>query len=329
MAKTRRVGRSLINVTREFGTEEQCLAYLEKMRWPDGVRCLSCGSGRISKFTTRGGVRNRYSKKLGKEVEVKVPARHLYQCLECDKQFTATLGTLFNDTHLPLQKWFLAIALICNAKKGLSALQLQRDLEVSYRTAWYLYHRIRKAMEENGGGLLGGTVEADEVYVGGRVRGKGHGPKLENKTPVFGLIERGGKVRTWAVPRATREHIIPKILDSVSIEADVYTDEAKIYIRFPKPYRHDTVDHSIGEYVRGDVHTGTIDNYWGLLKRGLIGSFHRVSIKHLHRYLSEFQYRWNNKEQQDMFTLVIAQLLIASAMEYKTLTSGETASEPF
>ena len=99
--------------------------------------------------------------------------------------------------------------------------------------------------------------------------------------------------------------------------------------QFPKPYRHDTVDHSIGEYVRGDVHTGTIDNYWGLLKRGLIGSYHRVSIKHLHRYLSKFQYRWNNKEQQDMFTLVIAQLLIASAMEYKTLTSGETASEPF
>jgi len=326
MAKTRRVGRSLINVATEFGTEEQCLAYLERMRWPEGVRCLACESEKVSKFTTKESTRKRFSKMLGKEVEVKVPARHLYQCLACGKQFSATLGTLFHDTHLPLRKWFLAIALVCNAKKGLSALQLQRDLEVSYRTAWYLYHRIRKAMEENDGSLLGGTVEADEAYIGGRVRGKGTFPVMDNKTPVFGLIERGGRVRTWPIPKIRKEHILSKIAANVAIEANLYTDEHKLYRTLKKIRKHESVAHVHREYVRGDLHTGTIDNYWGLLKRGLIGSYHRVSIKHLHRYLAEFQYRWNNKEQQDMFTLVIVQMLIASAMEYKALTSGETAS---
>jgi Transposase zinc-ribbon domain len=163
-------GTSVIEVSQAFAKEEDCLTYLEVARWPEGVRCLKCQSDKISKFSTKESTRKR-TKKDGTVVEAKVPARHLYQCLnaECGHQFTVTTGTIFHDSHLALQKWFLAVALTCNAKKGLSALQLQRDLNINYRTAWYLSHRIREAMASgNATHLLTGTIEADETYVGGK-----------------------------------------------------------------------------------------------------------------------------------------------------------------
>ena len=164
--------KALIDVQREFATEEQCLAYLEAMRWPDGVRCLKCGLDRISKFVTKRSKRSKpyISKRTGEAKEHTIRSRYLYQCLdsECGFQFSATTGTIFNDTHLPLPQWLMAVALMVNAKKGLSAKQMERDLGVSYPTAWYLCHRIRKAMEEGQPGLLTGTVEADETYVGGK-----------------------------------------------------------------------------------------------------------------------------------------------------------------
>ena len=323
MAKTRRVGRSLINVASEFATEERCLGYLEKMRWPEGVQCLACESKRISKFQTKESTRKRFSKKIGKEVEVRVPSRHLYQCLECGRQFSATLGTLFNDTHVPLRKWFLAIALLCNAKKGISALQLQRDLEVSYRTAWYLAHRIRKAMEEEPTGPLKGIVEADETYIGGKYdKRRKRGPY--EKEPVVGVVERGGEVRTWHIPQVNRQHVISKLQENVDLDSTVYTDESQIYKRMPDGMQHASVNHSEKEYVRGEVHTGTIDGYWSLVKRGIIGSFHRVSIKHLHRYLFEFQCRYNNRENQNLFGLTVARLLVRIPLPYRRLISRES-----
>jgi DNA-directed RNA polymerase subunit RPC12/RpoP len=145
MAKNTRVGKSLIAVQEELGTEERCLAFLETLRWPDGIRCVECDHDKVSKFTTKEGTRERVNRK-GEKVISKVPARHLYQCLKCSAQFTARVGTIFNDSHLPLQKWMQAVAIMCNAKKGVSARQLWRDLGTSYKTAWYLAHRIREAM---------------------------------------------------------------------------------------------------------------------------------------------------------------------------------------
>src|SRR5713226_8129020 len=176
----------LIDVHKQFQNEDQCLDYIEKMRWPNGeMCCVHCGEiGRVSKITRETGKNKRM---------------RIYQCLACGKQFSATSGTIFNDSHLPLTKWFMAIALICEAKKGMSAKQLQRHLGVNYRTAWYLAHRIRKSMEENGGSLLKGVVEADETYIGGKYdRRRKRGPW--EKTPVVGLIERGGNVRAMKVP---------------------------------------------------------------------------------------------------------------------------------
>ncbi len=324
MAKTRRVGRSLINVASEFATEEQCLAYLEKMRWPEGVQCLACESKRISKFKTKETSRKRFSKKLGEDVQVRVPSRSLYQCLECNRQFSATLGTLFHDSHLPLRKWFLAIALICNAKKSISALQLQRDLEVSYRTAWYLAHRIRKAMEEKGGPQLIGIVESDETFIGGRFD-KRRKRKPWKKPAVHGLIERGGKIEARHVPGATKEVLVAVVKDRVSPEAQLLaTDESVVYRTLGETYAHETVNHSIKEWVRR-VHTNSLEGAFSLFKRSVIGSFHKISIKHLQRYLYEFTFRFNNRENEDLFGLTVARLLIGIALPYRRLTSSQVS----
>ena len=220
MAKTTRVGKSLIAIQKELGTEEQCLAFLEALRWPDGVRCVTCDGERISKFSTKESTRQRKNEKTG-EVEIKtVPARHLYQCLnsECGHQFTATAGTIFNDSHLPLEKWMLAVAIMCNAKKGVSAKQLQRDLEVSYKTAWYLSHRIREAMALGNftDEKMSGTVEADETYIGGRYDKRRARAKWD-KAAVFGMVEREtGRVM---------QNIFPPRIAGISVK------------RWTRPYR--------------------------------------------------------------------------------------------
>src|SRR5215469_4000689 len=170
---------NLLDVYKELNTEEKCLAFLEHMRWPDGVKCLSCQSLCITQITAKG--------KLNKKTGKRSPDRELYQCNECRFQFTATTGTVYHDTHLPLTKWFLAIALITESKKGISANQLKRALRVNYRTAWYLAHRIRKAMTESNQPKLSGIVEADETYVGGKQRGKHR--RLLNKEVVMGIRE--------------------------------------------------------------------------------------------------------------------------------------------
>jgi Transposase zinc-ribbon domain/ISXO2-like transposase domain len=182
---------SLIDVKAYFGTTEQCVQYLEAMRWPEGVRCLVCGCDKVSKFVTNETTRERKNRK-GIVTTVRVPARHLYTCLEptCGFQFSPTAGTILHDTHLPLEKWFIAVALMCNAKKGLSAKQMERDLGVNYRTAWYLCHRIRKAMEDGDPGrIFMGVVEADETYLGGRYDPRRKRAKHE-KQPVVGFLQR-------------------------------------------------------------------------------------------------------------------------------------------
>jgi DNA-directed RNA polymerase subunit RPC12/RpoP len=273
---------NLIDVTKKFATPEACNDFIESMRWPEGVTCLACESKRVTKYTKQAGTRpvkdpetgkQKRNPETGKLMTRAVPARILYVCLDCGKQFSATEGTIFSDTHLDLEKWFMAVALMVNAKKGVSALQMKRDLKVAYKTAWYLNHRIRKAMaliEQADDKQLSGTVEVDETYIGGKYDKRRNRQKWD-KEPVFGMVERGGKAKTYHVPHINRYHVIDEMKDNIAIDTDlVCTDESAMYKRMPDNVKkHEIVNHSAKEWVRGDVHTGTIDGYWGLLKRGV------------------------------------------------------------
>jgi transposase-like protein len=236
----------LIDCPKAFATDEMCLAYLEAKRWPHGVRCPVCGGKEISKI-------NRKSK--SKNVRAQ-----LYQCLEksCKTQFSATSGTIFHDSHLPLGKWFMAIALLIDAKKGMSALQLQRHLGVNYRTAWYLAHRIREAMNEPGGLKLTGTVEIDETYIGGKKRGR-RGVK-KDKDVVMGIRERGGDLRLYQISAPSIDALSERIKENVSPNVNkVMTDEwgaypAAFIASGIKGGKHETIRHKDKIYVQGEVH---------------------------------------------------------------------------
>jgi len=302
----------LIDVTRKFKTDDDCLDYIEKMRWPDGqVGCVHCGEvGRISKITRESKGKNQRTR--------------LFQCLACGKQFSATSGTIFNDTHLPLTKWFMAIALICEAKKGISAKQVERHLGVNYRTAWHLCHRIREAMKE--GTLLSGAVEADETYMSRRKPRKGKPyVQKETKDVVLGMVERGGKLRVIPVKDAKMESIGPELSKHISPDVEtIYTDAAATYaIYLSKNFtgKHKTINH-IESYAQGDTHTQHIENAFSLLKRGVYGTFHKVSIKHLGRYCDEFSYRFNRRGAQlDMFDSTLKNLTRGEALPYSKLTA--------
>lgn len=305
----------LIDVTRRFNTEEKCLSYIEKARWPNGVCCIHCGLLDVSTIERESGSKNKRTR--------------IYQCLakECGKQFSATSGTIFNDTHLSLEKWFMAIALICEAKKGISAKQLQRHLGVNYRTAWHLGHRIREAMKE--GGLLSGVVEADETYLTPKKPRKGKPyVKKEKRDVVLGMVERGGRLRLVPIADGKMEAIEPVIEKHVSADATLQTDESSVYAIIGKrrfPGRHRTINHSVS-YGIGDLHTNTVENAFSLLKRGVYGTFHKVSIKHLGRYCNEFSFRFNRRgEQLEMFDATLKNLTRGEVLPYKKLTSNVSA----
>ncbi len=304
----------LIDVTKQFTTDDKCLDYIEKMRWPNGVCCIHCGVLNVSKITRE---------KKGKNQRTRI-----YQCLEkeCGKQFSATSGTIFNDTHLPLTKWFLAIAFICEAKKGMSALQVQRHLGVNYRTAWHLCHRIREAMQE--GGLLTGVVEADETYLTPKKPRKGRPyVKKDKRDVVLGMIERGGKLRLVPIADAKIEIIEPVLDKHISPDAILQTDQHPTYaiIGQRKFAGHRAINHT-SSYVMGENHTQHIESAFSLLKRGVYGRFHKVSIKHLGRYCNEFSYRFNRRgEQLAMFSETLKHLTRGEALPYKKLTSPVSA----
>jgi transposase-like protein len=307
---------NLNEVHKRFSEDEQCLQYIAEMRWPDGVvRCPTCGNDKIVKVERSATSKNR--------------RKWFYLCQEstCRQQFSPTSGTIFQDTHLPLIMWFQAIALVLNAKKGLSAMQLQRDLGIGgYKTAWYLYHRIREAMEEGTIPTLGGTVEIDETYVGGKMRGRGVKAAKAAKQVVMGAVERGGKLRLRHVANAqitTIRNFIDEH-DSPDVER-IMSDDNRAYPPALRPNlndRHFTVNHITGEYVkRGtDITTNTIESVFSLFKRGIIGNFHQVSIQHLQRYLNEFSYRYNRRKE-DPFTETVARLCGFSPLTYQSLIS--------
>jgi transposase-like protein len=314
----------------KFKTDDECLAYIEQMRWPDGiVRCTVCGDKNVEKYerptTTPKPRKNRTTVRDEKKTNRRA---WFYVCrnVDCRNQFSPTSGTLFADTHLPLIVWFHAVGLVLNAKKGISAKQLQRDLGIGgYKTAWYLLHRIRKSMSEANPVPLGGTVEIDEVYLGGKQKGKGVYYGKKQKQTVMGAVQRGGEIRFQHVPNTKQPQIRGFISTHVGADAqNVYTDQSVIY-----PYalsgdlkaRHQTVNHILKEYARGDVFTNTIESAFSLLKRGLIGQYHRLSGKHLHRYLAEFQYRYNRRRDADAFIETVRRICKFPPLRFDELTS--------
>jgi len=314
---------SLAEIFIKFSTDDQCLEYIEKMRWPNGVvRCPQCGNDKITKVERKADSKNR--------------RKWFYLCLEktCHNQFSPTSGTLFADSHLPLITWFHAIGLMLNAKKGLSAAQLQRDLGLGgYKTAWYLCHRIREAMGKGDIPKLGGTVEIDETYVGGKIRGKGVAYAKKQKQVVMGAIQRGGEIRLQHVTGATVGTFQEFIEEHISDNAErVMTDQHPAYPAALGELadRHETVNHIIGEYVRGDVTTNRIESVFSLFKRGLIGQYHKLSAKHLQRYLTEFEYRFNRRDDGDVFIETVRRLCGFKPLRFADLTSDpESASVPF
>src|SRR5579872_3821107 len=311
----------LIDVTRQFNTDDKCLDYLESMRWPNGLCCIACGSTKVSRITRESKTKNKRTR--------------LYQCLEpeCKHQFSPTAGTIFHDSHLPLPKWFMAIALICEAKKGLSACQMQRHLGVNYRTAWHLCHRIREAMKQDNLLLDASAVEVDETYIGPIVRrntNRQARPVRKNKEVVLGMIERGGG-RLKLIPVADTKAAIlqPHLEKHIDCNvAVIYSDEHPIYVFALKgkfPGKHRTISHK-DAYAIGDNYTNTIENAFSLFKRGINGSFHKVSAKHLARYCDDFSFRFNRrKEQANMFAETTKELLNGEKLPYKELTASEVS----
>lgn len=292
---------NLIKLIEQFGSEDRCRSYLTELRWADGIACPRCKSKSISTLKEQPK----------------------YDCNACRYQFTATAGTIFHDTHLPLWKWFLAVYLMCESKKGISANQIKRTLEISYKTAWYLCHRIRAAMTEAEPTPLSGTVEVDETYVGGKKRHVGRGYR-KNKTIVAGAVERDGNCRLEVIRNVDRKSLHAFIHKNTDPKTEsIYTDENPSYKGIAdEDTKHESVNHSAEEWVNGDVHTNTAESVWSLLKRSIIGSYHKVSVKHLDAYLDELEHRFNNRHNEFLFRDTLLKLVSAETLTFESLTSA-------
>ena len=284
----------------DFDTDVECREALEDLRWPDGVRCLKCDSDRITRIKTR----------------------KQYACSACKHRFSVTTGTSFNDTHLALPKWFMAVLLMCEAKKSLSANQMMRMLGVAKKTAWYLCHRIREAMKDVNPAPLDDTIEVDETYIGGKRRGEGRGNYKRRKAMILAAIERGGDIRLSTGKTNSRKVLHGFIREYAPNPTRIMTDEWPAYLGIADhDTTHETVNHSAKEYVRGDVHTNSVEGAFGLFKRAIVASFHQVSHKHLDRYLDEFEFRYNNRKNAYLFRDTLKKLVTSEHIEYKELTA--------
>lgn len=302
---------NLMKLFQDYGSDEKCREYLAELRWPDGVVCPRCESASVAP----------------------VPSRDQYDCNACRYKFSVLAGTIFHDTKLPLSKWFAATYLMIESRKGISANQMKRTLNVSYKTAWYLCHRIRAAMGSVEREPLDGVIEADETFVGGKVRYPKSDAKItgeqrsarmkaamDAKTVVLGAIERGGDVRIQVAQSRSRKDIAKFIGEHVAPDADaVYTDEWSGYRYLSEVIEHETVNHAEEEWVRGDVHSNSIESVWSLLKRSVVGSYHQLSVKHLDAYLGELEWRFNNRQNPYMFRDTMLTLIHSENLPYAEL----------
>jgi transposase-like protein len=305
---------NLLNVTKNFKTEDEALDYLIRARWPEGVRCLACDHDKVYQIATRG--------------KTNKPCR-LFECGECKLHFSATTGTLFHDSHLPLTKWFMAMALMSEAKKGISALQVSRHIGVAYKTAWHLCHRIRKAMQELETAPLGGqgqVLEIDETYLGGKKTRKGVKAGKDAKIAILGIAERGGRIHMQRISNAKAATLKPILKEKVSPKAkQIVTDGHPTYVNILPSIvpvsQHKVADHKKELEEFGELSAKTIEGAFSLFKRGVIGSYHHLSEDHLDSYLQEFSWRYNRRGMQPfMFQTLLSELTKKKPLTYKKLT---------
>jgi transposase-like protein len=265
-----------------FTDEDKAREHFEAIHWPNGPTCPHCGA----------------TSEHVKLMNGKTTRRGLYQCNACREPFTVKMGTVMESSHISYRKWALGFHLMAASKKGMSAHQLHRMLGVTYKTAWFMAHRIREAMRPLDAEPMGGAgkfVEADETYVGGKAKNRAY-KDPPRKEAVMSLVERGGKVRSHHVPEVTAKTLKPILVDAIAKDTHFRTDESPVYYKIGEDFAsHLTVNHSISEYVRGDAHTNTVEGYFSIFKRGIYGVYHHVSQQHLKRYLAEFDFRYNER----------------------------------
>jgi len=302
-----------------FTNEDKAREALEAIRWPDGPYCPHCGNSDQEKIAKGQGKAHRPG---------------LYYCAECNGQFTVTVGTVMERSKIPLSKWLFAMHLVGASKKGMSALQLQRMLGVTYKTAWFLCHRIREPRTSTTRGPLGGegkAVEADETYIGGKEKNKHVGKRNkrniggQGKQAVFALVDRDGHSHSFHVANVTGDTLRPLIVTHTDRKSDLMTDQGGHYFHVGKEFaRHETVNHGADEYVRGDAHTNTAECRFSLMKRAVFGTHHSISEAHLSRYLTEWDFKWNTRKMKDGERAA----LIAKGIEGKRLTYRPTNEAP-
>lgn len=302
--------KSLVQMLERFPDEGSCVKYLQETRWRDGAFCPHCGCRKVYHF--KDGIN--------------------HKCADCRKRFSVKVGTIFEDSKIPLRKWFIAIYLITAHKKGISSLQLAADLDVTQKTAWFILHRLRFATQTKSfNAPLKNMVEADESYIGGKERNKHadkrtpgtQGRNTDTKAAVVALVERGGDVRAFHVEDVKSQTLKKLIVENVALGAVVMTDEYSAYNGLAPFYTHESVNHSDGHYVIGDAHTNTAEGFFSLFKRGLIGIYHYMSKKHLENYLSEFAFRYNLRNAEHGTPFAVLMDNTGGRLTYKALIADK------